>query len=114
MEKSSAASTLKMPKPHFAVSYWSTEAAHAIHFSIPDRIKHVGYPSPLLLLDLAERAAVVCCGVMKKWHLVFLPRGFALQHLGPLESLLSWSLSSKASITPNERKQLEVGRGLMR
>jgi hypothetical protein len=95
------------PQPHLGFAWWAVEAVRAVYFDVGWNSCE-GYPSPLLLLDLAERATLVCCGVMKRWHMPFFPRGLALLHLTPLEKLLSWSFHSAANISRDQKGTLEV------
>lgn len=95
----------RLRKLQFDTAWWMIGALHAT-FQVPHWLSCPGYPYPLHMLEAAEKAALVCCGVMKGWHKVLVPRRMAMQHLQPLEPLLSWSVS--ANILPKEKRTLEV------
>ena len=98
-----------MPKPHFGIACCGIEAALAIYYHVNNWVKAVGYPSPLLLLDLVERSVALSCGVVKRWHGTALPRQLAIQNLGPLQPLLAlWSLHPAANINNTDKATLEV------
>eukprot|EP00873_Tetraselmis_striata_P005036 jgi/Tetstr1/425300/TSEL_015751.t1 len=103
------AAAFAFPQPVLGFALSAMEAVNSVYFEVT-WTQCEGYPSPLLLLDIAERAALVGCGVIKRWHLPIAPRRLAVQHLAPLHPLLStWAFSPEADISKAQRQLLQVG-----
>jgi hypothetical protein len=87
---------------------WAVEAVHAVYQGAVKGKECEGYPSPFLLLDLAERATLVSCGVTRRWHIATFPKKLAILHLTPLQRLLSFSLYPSTNPTQAQSAHLQV------
>eukprot|EP00951_Prasinocladus_malaysianus_P008563 scaffold62268_cov47-Prasinocladus_malaysianus.AAC.1 len=79
-----------MLQSHLQGVMCTLEATHRLFFHENKNWDHMeGYPSPLLLLEVIEKAVVLGVALLRRWHAPVLPRMLALQHILPLEATLS-------------------------